>query len=363
MLTPPTRTERLQAFLLRIVRFLSSPNTYTMLAVILVLLLVGGALVMVWLEGFEGGEPDFRDFNNAFTFMLQNVAGVGLGAKVPVTFQGRAAGIFFVLSGAALRAVLIAAIVSGFVNRLLARSKGVKRVQDQGHIIICGWNSRVPQIVEVLRREAFGAGVPVVLLAQLAENPMPNDIRRFVSGNPSHADDLERAGVLNARAAIAVTDESDNDPHMDSTYDARAVLTVLALKASNPKLHVVAQMRDPHNRAHFIRARADEIIASAEMSEGLLARAALNIGIANAFATLLRLDTPQEMYIIDVPPALEGKTFQAALIHQQLRESTILIGVIEGGNTLLCPPPQYRLHGGMRLVVLGNVRPKLKLAA
>lgn len=359
MISPPTRTERLQAALLRVVRFLSNPNTYTTLAVVLVLLLTVGALLMMVLESGPSGEPALRDWNNALTFMLQNVAGVGLGASVPRTMGGRSAGIVFVVLGAAMRAVLIAAIVSWFVNRILARAKGVKRVNEKNHILICGWNSRVPQIVRVLQRDAFGAGVPLALLAQLPENPIPGEDIKFVSGNPSHSDDLERAGVLTARAAIAVTDESDKDPHMDSTYDARAVLTVLALKAANPTLHVVAQMRDPRNRDHFIRARADEIIASAEMSEGLLARSALNTGIASAYATLLRLDTPQEMYIIDTPHALEGKTFQAALIHQQIRDSTILVGVVEAGQTLLCPPPQYRIHADTRLIVLGNVRPKL----
>jgi voltage-gated potassium channel len=351
--------ERLQAALWRVSRFLAGPDTYTLLAFSLVILLVGGAVVILLLESANGGQPALRDWNNALTFMLQNVSGVGLGAQVPLTFVGRLAGILFVLLGAALRAVLLAAIVSGFVNRLLARSKGVRRVGLEKHIIICGWNSRLAQVVEVLQREAFGAGVPIVLLAQLPENPLPNEALHFISGNPSHAEDLERAGIQRARAAIAVTDESDKDPHMDSTYDARAVLTVLALKAANPQLHVVAQMRDPRNRDHFERARANEIIASAEMSEGLLARSALNIGIAKAFSQLLRLDTPQEVYIIDAPPRLEGKTFQAALVHEQIRSGNILLGVMESGKTLLCPPSEYRIHGDSRLVVLGNVRPKL----
>lgn len=359
MLTPATRTERARALFYRALRFLSSPNTYITIAFLLLLLMVGGAVVIVAVESAPSGEPALRDWNNAMTFMLQNVAGVGLGAKAPLTVAGKIAGLIFVLAGAALRAVLIAAIVSWFVNRLLARGKGVKRVSYQNHVIICGWNSRVLQVVEVLRREAFGAGVPVVLLAQLAENPLVNEPIQFVSGDTTSQKDLDRAGVQKARAAIVVTDESDNDPHMDSTYDARAVLTVLALKAANPNLHVVVQVRDPRNRDHFERARADEIIASAEMSEGLLGRAALNTGIASAFSSLLRLDTPQEMYIIDIPPALEGKTFQAALVHQQLREGSILVGIIEGGQTILCPPPELKLHENSRLVVLGNVRPKM----
>lgn len=352
-------TDRLKFVLVRLIRLLSQPNTYLYIALILFTLLISGTLLIWVLEQQLGGEPGLAEPGGAFTYMLQNVSGVYLGALPPSTAMGRLVAVFVILIAAAARAVLVAAIVSGFVNRLLIQGRGKGRVKMQGHILICGWNSRVRQIIEVLQREAFGAGVPVVLLAQLPQNPYPDMKLTFLSGNPAHSQDLVRAGVMTARGAIAVTDESDNDPHMDSAYDARAVLTVLALKQVNPQLHVVAQMRDPHNHIHLERAHADEIIASAEMSEGLLARAVLNAGLANAFAMLLRLDTPQELYVIDPPPALQGKTFQAALVHEQLRSGNILVGVIEGHETIMCPPAHYRVHNGTRLVVLGNLRPPL----
>ena len=357
--TPPPRSERLRHIFYRTVYILSRPNTYTVIALMLMGVLVIGTVLIMLIEQQSGGEPALRNWDAAFTYMLQNVTGVGLAAKVPLTMAGRGTAVSIVLIGAATRALLIAAIVSGFVNRLLVQGRGVKRVNLQNHIIICGFNPRVKQVVEVLGREAFGAGVPVVLLAPLPQNPLPDEKLKFVSGNPAHAADLDRAGIKTARAAIAVTDESDHDPHTDSTYDARTVLTVLSLKNANPALHVVAQMRDPENRDHYIRARADEIIASAEMSEGLLGRAALNLGIATAFSMLLRLDTPQEMYIIDTPPALLDKSFQAALVHHQLRTGNILLGVIDGDKTLLCPPSDYKLNADSRLIVLGNVRPPL----
>jgi voltage-gated potassium channel len=357
MVYRPTTQERLKRAFYRIVFILSRPNTYLWIALGLVLMLVVGTVVIWELERGVGGELQLTEFGGAFNYMLQNVSGVWLGSPPPKSTPARGFAVFIIILAAATRALLVAALVSGFVNRILKQGKGKGRARMENHVIICGWNTRVPQVVTVLQREAFGAGVPIAILAELAENPLPNSRLTFIRGNTTHAEDLERAGVARARAAIAVTDESDNDPHMDSTYDARAVLTVLALKEANPKLHVVAQMRDPQNRHHFERARADEIIASAEMSEGLLARSALNVGIASAFSMLLRLDTPQELYIVDAPAGLEGKTFQAALVHQQLRQGVILLGVIEGGKTLLCPPAQYRIHGGTRLVVLGNIEP------
>ncbi len=358
MYVRPTRTERLKQIFWRALFLLSRPNTYLLIAAGLLAMLIFGTLFL-WEFEAQARNSQLGDFGNALAYMLQNVSGVLLGVSPPMTMGGQVVALVVVIVAAGMRALLVAAIVSGFVNRVLVQGTGKGRVRMENHIIICGWNTRVKQIIDVLQREAFGAGVPIALLAQLDKNPYPDAKITFVSGNATHAEDLERAGVQAARAAIAVTDESDADPHMDSTYDARAVLTVLALKDANPNLHVVAQLRDPANRHHFERARANEIIASAEMSEGLLARSALNIGIANAFSQLLRLDTPQEVYIIDAPPALEGKTFQAALVHEQIRSGNILLGIVEGGKTLLCPPAEYRVHGNSRLIVLGNVRPRV----
>lgn len=359
MLPRPSRTELFRAYFWRIVFALSRPNTYLWIALGLAVLLFIGTLLIWEIELQDSSDLPLSNINGSFTYMLQSVSGVWLGAPPPTTATARGVAIVIILIAAAIRALLVAALVSGFVNRVLIQGQGKGRARMEHHVLICGWNSRVQQIIDVLQREAFGAGVPIVLLAQVSQNPFPDSPLKFISGNPTHLSDLERAGVKTARAAIAVTDESDKDPHLDSTYDARAVLTVLALKDANPGLHVVAQLRDPANRHHFERARADEIIASAEMSEGLLARSALNEGIAQAFSQLLRLDTPQEVYIVDASPTLEGKTFQAALVHEQIRSGNILLGVIESGKTLMCPPAQYRIHGNTRLIVLGNVRPKM----
>ena len=260
-----------------------APNTYVLIALGLLALLIVGTFVIWVLELQPGSNSPLNTFDASFTYMLQNVSGVWIGSQPPSTGGGRAFAVVVILIAAAIHALLIAALVSGFVNRVLIQGQGKGRVRMDHHVLICGWNSRCKQVIDVLEREAFGAGVPIVLLAQVSHNPYPDSTIKFISGNATHMEDLERAGVKTARAAIAVTDESDSDPHMDSTYDARAVLTVLALKEANPGLHVVAQLRD-RRTASILNAPANEIIASAEMSEGLLARSALNMGIAQTFS-------------------------------------------------------------------------------
>jgi voltage-gated potassium channel len=354
---PPISTQFAQT-LQRVIRFLSRPNTYTLILFFLVVLLVFGTVLVWWFEHDPHGEPALRSLENAFVFMLQNVSGVGIGAAVPLTLAGRVTGIIFVILAAGSRAIFIAAVVSGFVNRLLLHGKGLGRVNAHQHVIVAGWNSGAKQIVQVLQHEAFGAGVPIVLLANLKEHPFPDSKVKFVAGDPTNYEDLERAGVKTARSAIVITDESDGERHSDSTYDARAVLTVLAFKSAAPDIHVVAQVRDPANRHHFERACADEMIVSAEMSEGLLARAAVNVGIAHVYSDLLRLDTSSEMYVLDAPPALVGKSFQAALVYLNERQNAVLVGVIQD-HVMLSPPHDYKIDEGTRLVIVSRTRPAL----
>jgi voltage-gated potassium channel len=340
----------------RLVRFLAQPNTYTIIFLALTLILALGT-VLVWY--FELGDPAQSKFgiDDAFVFMLQNVSGVGIGATPPLTPTARGIGVTFVILAAGMRAIFVAAVVSSFVNRLILQGKGLRRVDLENHVIICGWNARVKQIVKTLQRDSTRPKIPIVLLASINENPLVEFGVKFIKGDPSLTDDLQRAGVDVALSAMVITDESDGQPHTDSTYDARSVLTVLAIKSVNPKLHVIAEVRDPSNRRHFMNARADEVVVSAEVSEGVVARAATNQGIAWVYEDLLRLDSTPEMYVIDAPKDLVGKAFQAALVRLNTRDNVVLLGLIENSKVTMCPPNDCLIGADAQLVVLSNMRP------
>lgn len=342
--------------LMRLVRWLAQPNTYTIIFLALTLLLGIGTL-LVWYFELASPAPTRYGIDDAFVFMLQNIAGVGIGANPPLTPTARGIGVMFVILAAAMRAVFVAAIVSSFVNRLLWQGKGLRRVDLDNHIIICGWNPRVRQIVKTVRRDSTLPKIPIVLLAAIAENPLTEFGVKFIKGDPSVTEDLKRAGIDTAHSAMVITDESDGQPHTDSTYDARAVLTVLAIKSINPQLHVIAEVRDPLNRRHFANARADEVVVSAEVSEGVVARAATNQGIAWVYEDLLRLDSAPEMYVIAPPKDLVGKAFQAALVRLNTRDNIVLLGIIENSRVTLCPPNDCLIGASAQLVVLSNQRP------
>lgn len=355
---------RRSVFLL--VRTLARANTYFVIFLVASLMTILGAALVWQFEQAPDGEPALRDFENSFVYMAQNVAGVGIGARNPLTRTSRYTVLFIATLAAGLRGVFVATVVSTFVNRFILEGRGLGEVKSKKHVLICGYNPQVRQLVQVLEREAFGAGAPVVLLAGVKENPLPDHPLSFISGDPSVGADLERAGVRNARAVVIVSDLSYG-PHSDSTLDARAVLTALAVNAVNPEVHTVAEVRDPANRRHFENAHVEELIVSAEMSEGLLARAALNHGLGKVFSDLLRLDTPVEMYVLPRPPSLETKTFQLASAFVSQQHHGILIGVLEGDRPVLSPPPDYDLNQATGMIVIGligsNDRQKVRLKA
>jgi voltage-gated potassium channel len=339
---------------IRAIRFLARPGTYLIIFMLAVALTVAGAFVVWSLE--ETFNPGVHfSLDDAVAYMGQNVTGVSLGATNPTSGPTRVASIVIATLGAALRGVFVATVVSTFVNQIFLEGRGMGELNLKDHVVIAGWNPQVSQLVQVLEREAFGAGVPIALLCMLKENPLPNSTVYFLNGDPSSRPDLERASVDHARAVVVVSDVSAG-PHSDSTLDARAVLTTLAVKSINPRVHVVAEVRDPVNRHHFKRANADEMIVTAEMGEGLLARSALNHGLAHVFSDLLRLDTPCEVYVVPTPGSLENRNFQEAMVHVYQERNAVLLGIIEGENVAISPPMSYVLHQGTSLVLVGNIK-------
>ncbi len=321
-----------------------------MIFVIAGLVTLLGAAAVFYLEN----DPAKIDFGEALAYMAQNVTGVSIGARIPLSRDARVASVFIATIGAALRGVFVATVVSTFVNQFLLEGRGVGELDLKDHVVIAGWNPQVKQLVEVLEREAFGAGVPVALLSQLKENPLPQTAIYYLNGDPVSKPDLQRAAVEEARAVVIVSDLSGGT-HSDSTLDARAVLSALAVKSINPRVHLVAEVRDPENRYHFKRASVDELIVTAEMSEGLLARAALSQGLAQTVSYLLRLDTPGEIYVIPTPGHLENTNFPTALADVYQKRNAVLIGVLEDGEVVVSPPKDYLLHQGTLLVLVGNI--------
>ena len=326
-----------------------------LLAITLIIVVIGAT--GLWLaEQALGGEQAFTLWGNAYWYMLSSVAGIGVGAKTPLTEGGRTIAIIGGVSGSALKGVFTAAVASAFVNRIILEGRGLGNYELRNHIIICGWNHHAKEMLKVLEEQAFGEGIEVVLLADLPENPLPQSRIKFVHGDPTVDADLARASAKYARSVILLADESHG--HLDAaTADARTVLASLAVESANPDIYTVAEVRDPANRRHFTRTKTDEVIASVELAGGLLARSALNPGVGQVFGNLVRLDKSAEVYLLPLPAAFKGKSFDDTLKFLRREDAVILIGVERHKQILLNPPGNRPMTEDDQLIVIADTRP------
>ena len=127
------------------------------------------------------------------------------------------------------------------------------------------------------------------------------------------------------------------------------------MESINPNVHTCVEVISSENSQHFERAKADELVVSAELTGALLASAAINHGISFAVADLLTHPGGTEFYSIDPPDEL---------LRQDVRHGA---GVAEGQQELhpvaiatgeksydINPPSDRKIRPGDRLLVIAE---------
>ena len=184
--------------------------------------------------------------------------------------------------------------------------------------------------------------MPVVLVALINENPLVEYGVKFIKGDPSSAEDLKRAGVSTARAAVVITDESDGQPHTDSTYDARAVLSVLAIKVGQPG--PPRRRRGPRSgqsAALSTRGRPTKWSSAPKSPKGWSPAPRRIRELHGCTRICCAWTARRRCSSSTCRKDLDGKTFQSALVRMNTRENSILLGVVEGSEVILCPPNDH----------------------
>jgi voltage-gated potassium channel len=180
-----------------------------------------------------------------------------------------------------------------------------------------------------------------------------------VRGNPSNAEDLHRAGIGRADTAIILADETN--PALDpDDIDAKTLLATLAVESINSDVHTCVEVIKSENRQHFQRAKADEMVVSAELTGALLASSAINHGISHAVSDLLTHPGGTEFYEIAPPMAVCDMTFASALTWLKVERNCILVAITRGKDDYaINPPADTKIAEGDRLLVISEKDPSL----
>ena len=247
--------------------------------------------------------------------------------------------------GVAIVATLTAAIVGFVIDFLLKEGQGMGASGYSDHIVVCGWNSTARELIDELKGDEFNARV--VLLHESERSPAESDVY-FVRGDTTSSADLERAGILDAAAAIICPADGSNEA------DMRSILTVLAIETMAPDVRTVVEVNNPKHVEHVRRAHADEILVTSQLASRLLARTALYPGLAVLVTDMVSGGDGSELYRVALPDDYADLDLEDLSSRLRREHNATLLAVTRDGRTLTNPPSDFRLARGDTAVVVAE---------
>jgi voltage-gated potassium channel len=210
-------------------------------------------------------------FGQSFYWALTTVIGAGDSGYVssPV---GWVVSWLLNLFGVGIVAAMTGALVGFVIDFLLKEGQGMGAAGFSDHIVVCGWNATARDLIDELKSDDYGTSI--VLIDSSERNPA-GDGAYFIRGDGAIDEDLRRACIPYAKAAIICPKDGSDDADMHS------ILTVLAIESLAPDVRTVVEVNNPKHVAHFKRADVDEVLVTSKLASRLLARTALHPGLGD----------------------------------------------------------------------------------
>lgn len=223
-------------------------------------------------------------------------------------------------------------------NRLDKEAKGLLVPKLKDHVVICGWNDRVPALIwEITSSDYFSSSKKVVVLAEI-DQEKPLEEYNFQSGEvyyyrgiSSDYDNLKEVNVAEAFCCVVVAGHKKI-----ANRNMRSIFTTAALKHisqsyGNNDLKIIAEVYYHKNSKFYVRTGAKKLVCLQSTSIRMMTHAILNPGISDILLDFLSFDPPNTVYLLNIDDKmvklksgnLAGKTFEQALY--ALRKKDLLL--------------------------------------
>ncbi len=197
------------------------------------------------------------------------------------------------------------------------------------HILICGWNDRVPSIVNnLLSQFAPGHRHKIVIIAEIDEEKplqkygLNSQKVFFYRGISSSYKVLEAIGIKNSHSAIIVADDKKVQ---QGNY--RSIFTVSAIRdltSSKPDYPIIAEVFYQENVNYFDDHKVQRLISLKRYSARFLSHSIVNPGVSDVLLNLLSFEPPYQLAEVEAKEyGIDKKTYQDSV--KILREQNILL--------------------------------------
>jgi len=281
---------------------------------------------------------------DSFNWGIATVLGQGDSAFV-TSPAGRIIGWVLILFGVAMLGMITGALVAMVIDFLLKEGQGLGASGFKDHIVVCGWNPTARDLIDELRGDDYQQ--KVVVIADVDKNPGGSGVY-FVRGDATSEEDLERAGIKEASAALVFPDDPTD------AADMRSILIVMAIEHIAPDVRTVAEVNNPKHEPHFRRADVDELLVTSKVASHLLARSALYPGLTGIITDIVSGGEGSELYRIALPDAYVGLSIDAVAARLRSEHHATLISVNRFGHAFVNPPTDFVLEPGDDAVVVAE---------
>jgi voltage-gated potassium channel len=313
--------------------------------------IVGFVLVAALLITLFEKSWTFESVFDSFNWGIATVLGQGDSGFV-TSPAGRLIGWFLILFGVAMLGMITGALVAMVIDFLLKEGQGLGASGYQNHIVVCGWNLTARDLIAELKGDDYQ--LKVVVVADVEKNPAGEGVY-FVRGESTDEEDLKRAGIEQAAAALVFPSDASDEADMHS------ILTILAIEHAAPGVRTVAEVNNPKHEAHFRRADVDELLVTSKIASHLLARSALYPGLTGIVTDIVSGGDGSELYRISLPDGFIGLSIDAVAARLRTEHRATLLSVNRGGHAFVNPSADFVLEEGDDAVVvaesLGDLAP------
>ena len=292
-------------------------------------------------------DPDKRSFDGlggSVYWAITTVIGSGDASYVHSP-GGYVIGWLLAFFGVAIVASLTAATVGIVIDFLLKEGQGMNAAGYRDHIVVCGWNATSRELLAELQGDEF---VTKVVLVHDAERSPAGTAAYYVRGDFTSADDLRRAGILEAASAIVFPVDGSNEA------DMRSILAVLTIESLAPGVRTVAEVNNPAHVDHFRRAGVDEVLVTSRLASRLLARSALYPGLTGVVADIVSGGEGSELYRVALPDEYAGLTVDECSARLRVDHRATLLSMVRGTTTITNPPAGLTVAAGDEAVVIAE---------
>ena len=290
---------------------------------------------------------------DSFYMVIITISTVGYGEIHPQAAAGRiftstliVTGVATMLYGFGVFAETLADNTFGKYRRERQLERNLNQLRD--HFIICGYGRIGTQIVAEF--EDHKVAYAVIDQTDEAVGRLRAEGRLHLEGDASSEELLKQAGIERARGLISAVDS-----------DERAVYIVLAARALNPNLYIIARAGRPESIRRLELAGATRAVSPYGMAGHRIAELAVRPALVDVLDTLHHGEAGigVEELLVGAGMASVGKTLEEAGLLDQAAAKLLALRRRDG-TLFVSPSPDLRLAEGDLLIALGTQAQLLK---